>query len=264
MNLRRNLLLGCVSAALLSVSLLQAAHAQGPDESAIAAAKQRGKLIVGVKYDYPPFGFVDEKRQVVGFEVDLAHELAKELLGDRNKIDLVEVSGPNRIPFLLSKKVDLVIATLTITPERAKTISFSDPFYTGGYSILTTKSNNDIKGMPDLAGKRVVITRGSTIEPLLAKLSPAPQILKMELISELYSVMQTGRADAAVQDVGLLKPFVATHPAFKLAGGLLNEEHWGVGMRKGDEETRKFVNGALAKFHKDGQFDAWLRKWSLN
>ena len=232
-------------------------------QSAVAAAKKRGRLIVGVKYDFPPFGYVDEKRQVVGFEVDIARELAANLLGSRDAVELVEVSGPNRIPFLVTGKVDLVIATLSITPERAKTISFSEPFYTGGYTIMVPK-DSEIKGLADLSGKRVVLTRGATAEALVNKLNPPPQqVLKMEQISELFSVMQAGRADAAIQDVALLQPFVSSHPEYKLVGGLLNEEPWGVGMRKDDHETVKWVNDSLAQMRKSGTFDALLKKWGL-
>jgi ABC-type amino acid transport substrate-binding protein len=251
--------------ALIGVAVPNATAQSSDSDSSVAAAKKRGRLIVGVKYDFPPFGFVDEKRQVVGFEVDIARELAANLLGNRDAVELVEVSGPNRIPFLVTGKVDLVIATLSITPERAKTISFSEPFYTGGYTIMVAKDRGDIKGLSDLSGKRVVMTRGSTAEPLLNKLNPAPQqVLKMEQISELFSVMQTGRADAAVQDIALLQPFVSKHPEYKLVGGLLNEEPWGVGIRKDDRDTIKWVNEALAQMRKEGKFDALLKKWGLS
>jgi len=265
MSMLKAALHAAVLALALTCMAVQEVAAQPADsDSAIAAAKKRGRLIVGVKYDFPPFGFVDEKRQVVGFEVDIARELAAKLLGSRDAVDLVEVSGPNRIPFLVTGKVDLVIATLSITPERAKTISFSEPFYTGGYTIMVAKDRSEIKGLADLSGKRVVMTRGSTAEPLLSKLNPPPQqILKMEQISELYSVMQTGRADAAVQDIALLQPFVSSHPEYRLVGGLLNEEPWGVGIRKDDRDTVKWVDEALAQMRKEGKFDALLKKWGL-
>ena len=264
-----NTLQRIILATILTLALISGAThdvcAQATDsDSAMAAAKKRGRLIVGVKYDYPPFGFVDEKRNVVGFEIDIARTLAARLLGSPDQIDLVEVSGPNRIPFLVTGKVDLIIATLSITPERAKTISFSEPFYTGGYTLMVGKDRSDIKGLNDLSGKQVVITRGSTADAMLTKLSPPPQqILKMEQISELFSVMQAGRADAAMQDVALLKPFVSKHPEYKLVGGLINEEPWGVGMRKEDREMVKWVNESLAQFRQSGKFDEWLKKWGL-
>src|SRR5439155_23127751 len=117
-------------------TMVQEAAAQPAQQSAVAAAKARGKLIVGVRYDFPPFGFVNEQRQVVGFDIDMTRELAANLLGNRDAVELVEVSGPNRIPFLTTNKVDIVIAALSVTPERAKTISFSEPYYVGGYTVM--------------------------------------------------------------------------------------------------------------------------------
>jgi putative glutamine transport system substrate-binding protein len=87
--------------------------------------------------------------------------------------------------------------------------------------------------------------------------------MKMEQISELYGVMETGRADAAVQDIALLQPFVSKHPQYKLVGGLLNEEPWGVGIRKDDAETVKWVDDSLEQMRKAGKFDALLKKWGL-
>jgi ABC-type amino acid transport substrate-binding protein len=247
-------LAGCVADAIGQMS----------DASGIAAAKKRGKLVVGIKYDFPPMGYVNEQKQVVGFEVDMARELAASLLGNRDAVELVEVSGPNRIPFLVTGKVDLIIAELTITPERAKTVSFSDPYYTGGYTIMVAKETNDISTMPSLAGKRVGVTRGSTADTIVGKLSPAPQdVLKLEHISELFSAIQAKRVDAVVQDVALLQPFVSKNPGYKLVGGLYNEEAWGIGVRKDDAETVAWVNDALKRMKQSGWMNEALRRWGL-
>jgi polar amino acid transport system substrate-binding protein len=243
------------------IALAQATSAQ---QSAVAAAKARGKLVVGVRYDFPPFGFVDEQRQVVGLEIDMTRELAANLLGNRDALELVEVSGPNRIPFLVTAKVDIVIAALSVTPERAKTVSFSEPYYIGGYTVMTTKDNAEIKDMSSLSGKRVGITRGSTAEAIVAKLEPQPaQIVKLEHISELLSVIQAQRVDAIVQDRALLQPFVSNNPGFKLVGGLYNEEPWAVGIRKDDKETVDWVNSQIGKMKQSGRLDEWLAKWGL-
>src|SRR5205809_410229 len=125
---------GMTCAALLiafaCATFQEASAQQAPaQQSAVAAAKARGKLMVGVRYDFPPFGFVNEQRQVVGLEIDMTREMAANLLGNRDAVEFVEVSGPTRVPFLVTGKVDIVIAVLSITPERAKTISFSEPYY---------------------------------------------------------------------------------------------------------------------------------------
>jgi len=247
--------LGCVVADAMG---------QTPDTSAVAAAKKRGRLIVGVKYDFPPFGYVNEQKQVVGFEIDMAREFAASLLGNRDAVELVEVSGPNRIPFLVTGKVDLIIAELTITPERAKTVAFSEPYYTGGYTIMVAKDTGDISTMASLAGKRVGVTRGSTADTIVAKLSPPPQdVLKLEHISELFSAIQAKRVDAVVQDIALLQPFVSKNPGYKLVGGLYNEEGWGIGIRKDDAETVAWVNDALKRMKQFGAMNDLLGRWGL-
>ena len=156
------------------------------------------------------------------------------------------------------------MAELAITPERAKTVSFSDPYYTGGYTILVAKENTDISTMPSLAGKRVGVTRGSTADTIVTKLSPPPQdVLKLEHISELLSAIQAKRVDAIVQDIALLQPFVSKNPAYKLVGGLYNEETWGIGIRKDDAETVAWVNDTLNKMKQSGTMNTLLGRWGL-
>jgi ABC-type amino acid transport substrate-binding protein len=257
---RRSLITGITALALLGWAAFPAPA--GAAESAVAAAKQRGRLIVGVKYDYPPYGFVNERKEVVGFEPDMAREFAGYLLGDRNAVELVEVTSANRIPFLVTNKVDIVLATMTITPERAKTIAFSDPYYNGGITILVPADRSDITQMADLKDKRVIVTQGSTSDIAVSKLSPAPrQILKFVHITECFSALQSGRGDAFVQDVTILKPFADRNPGFKLVGGLFNEEVWGIGARKDDQETVAWLNASLKRLRESGKYDELLKRW---
>lgn len=244
---------------LLATGPGEAASAQ---ESAVAAAKKRGRLVVGVKFDYPPYGFVNEKKEVVGFEPDMARELAHYLLGDRNAIEFVEVTSANRIPFLVTGKADIILATMTITAERARTIAFSEPYYNGGITILVPDGTSDIREMADLKDKRVIVTQGSTSDVVVSKLSPGPrQIIKLVHITECFSALQGGRGDAFVQDITILKPFADRTPGFKIVGGLYNEEVWGIGARKEDGETVAWVNQSLKRLRESGTYDALLKKW---
>jgi polar amino acid transport system substrate-binding protein len=91
--------------------------------------KKRGTLVAGVKTDFPPFGYVDSSGKNLGFDVDVAHRFAKALLGDESKVELVAVTSGNRIPFLQSGKIDIIIATVTITDERKQVVDFSEPYF---------------------------------------------------------------------------------------------------------------------------------------
>jgi ABC-type amino acid transport substrate-binding protein len=253
-------------AGTLGLIVMASAFVPGPalaaDESALATAKKRGRLIVGTKYDFPPYGFVSEKKEVVGLEPDMAREFALYLFGNRDAVEFVEVTSANRVPFLVTNKVDIMIATMTITPERAKLVAFSEPYYNGGMTILVPKDNVDITKMADLAGKRVIVTQGGTNDVIVSKLNPPPaQILKFAHITECFSALIAGRADAFVQDVTILKPFADKNPAFKLAGGLYNDEPWGVGVRKDDAETLEWVNASLKRLKQSGRWDEFVKRW---
>ena len=95
--------------------------------SYIDKIKARDKLIVGVFTDKPPFGFVDEAGRYVGFDTDIGRQFAKDLLGDENKVEFVAVEPASRIPFLQSDKVDLILANMTVTPERKEAVDFTNP-----------------------------------------------------------------------------------------------------------------------------------------
>ncbi len=114
--------------------------------------KARGKLIAGVKTDFPPFGFVDEKGVNKGFDVDMAKALAKGLFGKENAVEFVAVTSGNRIAFLTTNKIDIILASMTITEERKKVIDYSIPYFMSGHLILVQKDSK-IEKYQDLAGK---------------------------------------------------------------------------------------------------------------
>jgi polar amino acid transport system substrate-binding protein len=126
-----------------------------------AEVKSRGKLAVGVKCDYPPFGYIDEASKNAGFEIDIAHQLASYAFGDPNALTLTCVTGSNRVSFLTSKRIDLIEATMNYTPERAQTIDFSTPYFASGVKLLVPK-NSPITSFDELAGKQVISISGAT------------------------------------------------------------------------------------------------------
>lgn len=175
--------------------------------------KDRGKLIVGVKTDSPPFGYVNDKGEFVGFEVALARRFAKDLLGDESKIELVSVTGPNRIPYLQSDKVDLILATLSVSEERAKVIDFSNPYFKTAVQILTSKKS-DIKSTKDLAGKKVVVVKGSVADLYLTKNVPTAELIKFEKNTEALQALKDGRAEAYFQDNVVIYSWARENPDF--------------------------------------------------
>lgn len=142
-----------VAGALLGLATVNAANAD-----VLADVKKKGVLVVGTKADYRPFGYLDPSGKIIGFEPDLAADVAKRL---GVKLELVPVVASNRIQFLQQGKIDLMLATMSDTPERRKIIDIVDPSYYGsGTNVLAPRSAG-LKGWDSLKGKKVCLIQGS-------------------------------------------------------------------------------------------------------
>jgi aspartate/glutamate/glutamine transport system substrate-binding protein len=217
--------------------------------------KQRGKLIIGVKFDVPTFGLKNPTtNQVDGFDADIGRELAKVLLGDASKVEFVEALSANRIPFLQEDKVDLVISTMTINEDRKKQIDFSDPYYIAGQSILVKKGST-IKSVADLSGKNVCSAQGSTSEQNIRAKAPQAKLTLFGGYSECYTALENGQVDAvSTDDIILFGLKLRAPDKYELVGGQFTNEPYGIGMKKGRPELVSFVNGTLTAMKNDGRW----------
>src|SRR5216117_3062996 len=132
---------GFVCAVAFGLALVLGATGWVEAQSTLEIAKKRGKLIAGVKTDFPPFGTIDAAGKNVGFDVDVAHRFARALFNDENQVELVAVTSGNRIPFLQSGKIDIIIATVTITDERREVVAFSEPYFLSGSLLLVPRAS---------------------------------------------------------------------------------------------------------------------------
>ncbi len=219
--------------------------------------KKKGKLVIGTKYDQPTFGLLNPAtNKVEGFDADIAREFAKVLLGDENKIEFTESVSKNRIPFLQENKVDLVLATMTITDDRKKEIDFSDVYYTAGQSILV-KKGAAIKSVTDLGGKTVCSAKGSTSEKNITAKAPSAKLLLFDGYAECLTALQNGQADAvSTDDVILFGLKLKDSANLEVVGGQFTSEPYGIGMKKGRPELVAFINGTLAAMKADGRWKA--------
>lgn len=223
---------------------------------------QRGKMIVGVKYDTKPFGYMNDKEELVGYDIDLAKYIAKTILGDENKIVFKQVTPSNRILALNSGQVDMVIATMTITPQRKQVIDFSSPYYITGQSILVPK-NSDITSMSDLNGKRVIIIFGSTSEKNLRLFAPEANIIGFKTYTSGYSALKRGRADAMTSDDSILLGLAMSDNSVKLLPKIYSKEPYGIGFKKGSSSVRlkNKVNLILENLISSGELARLQNKW---
>jgi polar amino acid transport system substrate-binding protein len=218
-----------------------------------AAVEAKGKLAVGVKCDYPPFGYIDETGTNAGFEIDVAHRLAGYAFGDENAIELTCVTGSNRVPFLTTNRIDLIMATMNYTPERAETIDFTSPYFAGGVKMLVPQ-DSAIEDWADLAGETVITIKGSTASLWLTQCMPDVEQLPFEQTSEALTALQQDRAAAFAQDDTLLVDLASKSRDTKVVGEVRADSPWGMGVRKGDAELAAWVNAAIAKMAEEDLF----------
>ena len=223
--------------------------------------KARGKLIVGVKTDYPPLGFLDKKGVNKGFDIDISKALSKELFWKENAVEFVSVTSENRIPFLISRKIDLIAATLTITEERKSEVDFSIPYFITGQTILV-RADSKITKYQDLARKKVATIRGSTGDIAIGELVPDAERIKFERNFEALQALKERRVQAFVQDFVLLYALAQKNPGLKMAGVQpFQPGRYGLGVRKGDKEWLDFINATLTKMKETGEYGKLLDKW---
>jgi ABC-type amino acid transport substrate-binding protein len=217
--------------------------------------------MAGVKTDFPPFGFRDEKGEYKGLDVDIARILARELLGKEAAVKLVPVTSADRIPFLRSGKIDVIIATMTITEERKKQIDFSIPYFISGHLVLVSGRSKILK-YQDLAGKKVATVEGSTGDHVIEELVPTAKRIKFQSNTEALQALKDGRVEAFVQDDVLILDLQHKNPDLKIAGFQpFHPAPYGLGVRKGDKEWLDFINATLTKMKKSGEYHELLDKW---
>lgn len=223
---------------------------------------KRGKLIVGVKYDTKPFGYLNQKEQLVGFDVDLAKALAKNILGSEEMIEFKPVTPSSRILALSSGEVDMIIATMTITKQRSEIIDFSIPYYITGQTILVP-SNSDITSISNLNGKKVIVIFGTTAENNLRLAAPDAKILGFKTYTGAYKALKAGKADAITSDETILLGIAMNDKSVKLLPKKYSQEPYGIGLKKGEQSIRlkNKVNFIIKDMLESGEINSLKQTW---
>ncbi|MDB5998390.1 MAG: extracellular solute-binding protein family 3, partial [Rhizobacter sp.] len=157
-----------IAAASLAVGSALSALSPLAQAQTVEEIKKKGTITIGMLVDFPPYGTTNASIQPDGYDADVAKLLAKDW---GVKANIVPVTGPNRIPFLLTNKVDLLVASLAVTPERSKQVQFSTP-YAAATIVLYGKKDANIKGASDLKGQRIGVARASTQDVAVTKAAP--------------------------------------------------------------------------------------------
>ncbi|HEX6792934.1 MAG TPA: transporter substrate-binding domain-containing protein [Casimicrobiaceae bacterium] len=225
---------------------------------ALQDIQSRGTIKVGMLVDFPPYGLMNEQNQPDGYDADVAKLLGKDL---GLKLQLVPVTGPNRIPYLLSGQVDVLVASLGITPERAKSVDFSEP-----YAAITIgvygKDDEKVAKPEDLAGKTIAVARASTQDTAVTKVAPkSATIRRFDSDAAALQALISGQ----VPLVGCSNVCYLTIQ--KLAPGKYNKKFelssqvQGIAVKPGEKQLLARINQFIDKIKGNGELDKINEKW---
>ncbi len=213
--------------------------------NSIERIKNAGVVKIGVFGDKPPFGYVDEKGANQGYDIIFARRIAKELLGDENKVEFVLVEAANRVEFLKSNKVDIILANFTQTPERAEQVDFALPYMKVALGVVVPE-DSEIKSVEDLKDKTLILNKGTTADAYFTKNHADIKTLKFDQNTETFAALMDKRGDALAHDNTLLFAWVKERPDYKVViKELGNQDVIAPAVKKGDKELKEFIDNLI-------------------
>jgi polar amino acid transport system substrate-binding protein len=220
--------------------------------------RSRGTIRIGVSLGGEPIGFRDAQNNPVGYDVDVATLLAQKI---GVPVEFVDVSGDARISMLVSGQIDVAVANTSATLERAKTVDFSIPYNRAGLRVIVQKDAG-IKDLKDLAGKKVVVGRGTTGESFLKSAVPDAQLVYVDQFApDGVLQLQQKRVDAAIEDSSLLDYLATKNPALVTLAGLYSNDPIGIAVAKGDPEFVRWLDMFVSDYIQSGAYTANYKKW---
>ena len=220
--------------------------------STIEQLKQAGKVRIGVFSDKPPFGYVDAQGKSQGFDVEIAKAITKDLLGDENKAEFVLVEAANRAEYLVSNKVDIILANFTVTPARKEVVDFANPYMKVALGVVS-KDGGVITDIEQLQGKTLLLNQGTTADAYFTKNYPDIKTLKFEQNTETFEALRDGRGDALAHDNTLLFAWAKENPGFTVGiKNLGDQDTIAPAVKKGDTELLNWLNAEIQKLGKEG------------
>ena len=223
--------------------------------------KGSGKLVIGVFSDKKPFGYVDENGEYQGYDVYFARRLAEDL---GVELELVSVDAPNRVEFLTSAKVDIILANFTVTPERAEVVDFALPYMKVALGVVSPDAAL-ITDVSQLADKTLIVSKGTTAETYFTNNHPEVKLLKFDTYTEAFNALLDGRGDALSTDNTEVLAWALENPGFTVGIESLGSlDSSAPAVQKGNDSVLTFINSeiqALAEenfFHAD--YDATLKE----
>lgn len=217
-----------------------------------------GVMRIATNPDFPPYGFTNKDQQLVGYDTEVAALIARDL---GVKLELVAATAPSRIPYLQTRKVDLIIASLSMTPERMQAVDFSAPYGAFFSGIYGPKSLSLVKA-EDLASKSIAVVRGTPPDIELSKMAPASlQIMRFDdnnLLATAYITRQVALIAAGSNMASAIETRTGEKPDPKI---MFSSLPIGIGIIKGEARTKERLDAIIASRRSSGELDTLSKKW---
>ncbi|RDI64817.1 glutamate ABC transporter substrate-binding protein [Nocardia pseudobrasiliensis] len=244
----------------LAIAAVATACGGGSSKSAAQHAAD-GKLTVGIKFDQPGIGLRDKDGSFAGFDVDVAKYVAGKLGVKPENITFKEAPSAQRETLIQNGQVDFIVASYSITDQRKEKVDFAGPYYIAGQDLLVRADNTDITGPDALKGKKVCSVKGSTPAQNLEKNYKDAQLQTYDTYSLCIEALKSGAMDAVSTDNVILAGYAAQSPGqLKLVNKPFTTEKYGIGVKKGDKESRDKINDAVEAMISDGSWKSTLEK----
>ena len=237
---------------------LRPSTAVGP---AVDEIRRRGRLIVGVDQSTNLFSFRDPvSGELQGFDVDIAREVARDVVGDPDKVEFRLLASADRVHALELQNVDIVVNAMTITCERAEQIAFSAVYFEASQRLLVPK-DSPVRGADGLAGKRVCAQEDTTSLATVDRVAPTATLVVVRNWDDCLVALQQGQVDAVSTDDAILAGMAVQDPNLHIVGPSLEAEPYGIGINKAQDDLVRAVNASLERIRRDGTWMSLYRKW---
>lgn len=220
------------------------------NQNSVSQIKRRGYLRVAVFGDLPPYGWVNSSGKRVGYDVYLAHRMAKDL---GVKIRFIQVNANNRVDTLNSNKADIVLANFTVTPERKEVVDFAKPYMKVSVGVISPKKA-PITSAAQLKGKKLIVTKGTTAENYFTQ-QKGVNLLKFDSKTQQFNALKNGRGAALADDNSYLYAWVKQNPNYTVGIKSIGPRQYvSPAVKKGNRSLLKWANQEITKLNRQSFF----------
>ena len=248
----------CLVTLLLTLGVFTACQTSSPNDSqskarTVEEIKQSGKIVIGVFSDKKPFGYVDSNGDYQGYDVYFGNRIAKDL---GVEVEYVPVEAASRVEYLVSNKVDIILANFTVTEERKEKVDFTLPYMKVALGVVSPDKAL-ITDVEDLKGKTLIVCKGTTAETFFTENYPEVNLLKFDQYSEAYNALLDGRGDALSTDNTEVLAWAIENDGFSVGiESLGNIDTIAAAVQKGNQDLLDWLNNKIVELGKENFFHA--------